>query len=94
MFLGDYTGRGQNSSETICLFFAYKIRFIEDLFMLRGSRETPSINRVCGFFDECKRRYNATLRKRLSTPQNVQQDHCHGQGQHQGIGLPRRANEH
>merc|ERR1712232_1159775 len=54
---------GKRSLETICLLFAYKIRFPENFFMLRGNHESPSICRIYGFYDECKRRYNVKLWK-------------------------------
>jgi serine/threonine-protein phosphatase PP1 catalytic subunit len=42
---------------------AYKIKFPENFFILRGNHECASINRIYGFYDECKRRYNIKLWK-------------------------------
>uniref|UniRef100_A0A7S1PQW8 Serine/threonine-protein phosphatase n=1 Tax=Alexandrium catenella TaxID=2925 RepID=A0A7S1PQW8_ALECA len=63
LFMGDYVDRGKNSIETIGLLLAFKAKYPENFFILRGNHECASINRLYGFFDECKRRYNIKLWK-------------------------------
>ncbi|CAD2215687.1 serine/threonine-protein phosphatase PP1 [Angomonas deanei] len=63
LFLGDYVDRGKHSVETIILQFCYKVVYPENFFLLRGNHECASINKMYGFFDDVKRRYNIKLFK-------------------------------
>ncbi|CAK9069983.1 unnamed protein product [Durusdinium trenchii] len=39
------------------------VKFTDNFFLLRGNHECASINRIYGFYDECKRRYSIRLWK-------------------------------
>ena len=56
IFLGDYVDRGTHSLETICLLMALKIKFPNQIHLLRGNHEDRWINSVFGFQTElCER---------------------------------------
>ena len=52
IFLGDYVDRGTHSLETICLLMALKIKFPNQIHLLRGNHEDRWINSAFGFQTE------------------------------------------
>ena len=66
---------------------AYKVKYPENFFMLRGNHECASINRIYGFYDECKRRYNIKMWKKFQDVFNVWPGLGLGSGLGSGLGL-------
>lgn len=70
LFLGDFVDRGNFSIATICLLLAFKIKFPENFFLLRGNHECKAINKMYGFYESCKRVYSIKLWMQFTTMYN------------------------
>lgn len=46
LFMGDYVDKGKFGLETICLLFALKLRYPDQLYIMRGHHEDKRINRL------------------------------------------------
>lgn len=57
LFLGDYIDRGNDSVECFCYVLCLKLLYPQRVTILRGNHESCQINRIYGFYDECKRKY-------------------------------------
>lgn len=61
LFLGDYVDRAKQSIEVIMIMLCFKVKYPQKFFLLRGNHECAQLNRIYGFYDECKRRYSVKL---------------------------------
>jgi len=56
LFLGDYVDRGDDSLDIITLLFALKLKFPENLYLIRGNHECEMISTQYGFKEECRKK--------------------------------------
>ena len=66
LFLGDYVDRGPSGLEVTLLLLCYKVIRKDGFFLLRGNHECAAINRIYGFYDECKRAYGLKVWKQFN----------------------------
>lgn len=57
LFLGDYVDRGDKSVETVMLLLCYKVKYPNDVFLIRGNHETIRPTITFGFYTEILTRY-------------------------------------
>ncbi|XP_049849839.1 uncharacterized protein LOC126320404 [Schistocerca gregaria] len=61
LFLGDYVDRGMFSCEVCFLLFAFKIRYPDKVFLLRGNHETRAMSSYHNFQKEVMYKYDAKM---------------------------------
>ncbi|MCQ2819399.1 MAG: metallophosphoesterase [archaeon] len=71
VFLGDFCDRCEYSLETVLLLFALKVKFPENIFLIRGHHEDININKEFGLGEECAKRLHEDISSEDSVFKNI-----------------------
>lgn len=71
VFLGNYVDRGSYSLEVMCLLMSLKVKYPDQVHLLRGAHEDKLINYEAGLGDECKHRLGEDIEDKNSVFQKL-----------------------
>ncbi|MEN2498680.1 MAG: Serine/threonine-protein phosphatase 4 catalytic subunit [Marteilia pararefringens] len=60
IFLGDYVDRGHFSVETFLLLLSFKVKYPDQMHLIRGNHESRQITVFYGFYEECQQKYGSS----------------------------------